>query len=74
MFLRITSPPALKARILSYTMRAYKDFVESVIIKTSEGLIELVIRNSTPLFKSQVIGRKLLLPLTHIALSQNESN
>jgi hypothetical protein len=35
----MTPPAALRARVVSYALGAYKIFIESVIVETSKGLI-----------------------------------
>jgi hypothetical protein len=34
-----TPPPALRARVVSYALGAYKAFIESAVVETSKGLI-----------------------------------
>ena len=56
MSLRMTNspPPALKERVASYALGTYKFFfIESVVIKHRRGVIGLIIRSSSALFKSQ---------------------
>ena len=45
----MTTPPltALRARAVSYAMGAYKVFIESVVVESSKGLIQLEIERAS---------------------------
>jgi hypothetical protein len=42
-----TPPPVLRARVVSYSLGAYKVFIESVVIETSKELIRLEIERAS---------------------------
>ena len=48
------TPPltALRARVVSYALGAYKVLIESVVVETSKGLIQLEIHRANALFNS----------------------
>ena len=52
-FLSRTLPKALRARVVSYALGAYKVFTERIVVKTSKGLIRLEIEMISALFNSQ---------------------
>ena len=50
----MTTPPptALRARVVSYALGAYKVFIESVVVETSKRLIQLEIERASAFFNS----------------------
>ena len=46
------SPVDLKATVVSYALGAYKAFIESVVVETSKGLIQLEIERASAFFNS----------------------
>jgi hypothetical protein len=45
-------PISLRARVVSYTLGAYKVFIESFVVETSKGLIQLEIETASAFFNS----------------------
>ena len=45
-------PTALRARVISYALGVYKVFIESVLVETSKGLIQLEIERASAFFNS----------------------
>ena len=52
--LRMATPPpiALRARVVSYALGAYKVFIESVVVETSKGFIQSEIERASAFFNS----------------------
>ena len=48
-----TTLTALRARVVIYTLGAYKVFIESFVIETQKGLIQLEIESASALFNSR---------------------
>jgi hypothetical protein len=47
-----TSPTTLRGRVVSYTLGAYKVFIESVVVEASKALIRLEIERVSACFNS----------------------
>ena len=45
----MTPPPALRARVVSYALGAYKVFIESFVVEASKRLIRLEIERTSAL-------------------------
>ena len=52
--LRMNTPPptVLRARVVGFTLGTYKFFIESVVVETSEGIIQLEIERANVIFNS----------------------
>ena len=50
----MTTPPptALRERVVSYALGAYKVFIETVVVETSKELIQLEIERASVFFNS----------------------
>ena len=47
-----TPPTALRARVVSHALKAFKVFIESLVVETSKGLIQLEIDRASAFFNS----------------------